>query len=170
MLNFIIAEYNIQALTCNLQPVTFNLVYMQKDFQKIVGRFISYLFRGVIVIAPISVTVFILYKIVSTVDGTVNDLIEGITGHRYPALGLLVGIVFIAFIGAISSLFLLRPLFRIFEEVITHTPLVKIIYSSIKDLISAFVGNNKKFSQPILVSINGNPRFQRLGFLTERDF
>ena len=137
--------------------------------QKILGRFLTYLFRGIIVTAPIAVTVYILFAIFGSIDHTVNDVIEHITGYRFPFLGIVVGVLLIAFIGFISSLFLLRPLFAFFESIITHTPLVKIIYTSIKDLISAFVGNNKKFNQPVLINFNSNPRFQRLGYLTGHD-
>jgi uncharacterized membrane protein len=49
------------------------------------------------------------------------------------------------------------------------TPLLKIIYSSVKDLIEAFVGEKKRFTQPVLVTMTREPVIQRIGFVTEND-
>jgi uncharacterized membrane protein len=47
--------------------------------------------------------------------------------------------------------------------------LVRIIYSSLKDLISAFVGDKKKFNQPVLVLLNKSSELRKLGFITQTD-
>jgi uncharacterized membrane protein len=50
-----------------------------------------------------------------------------------------------------------------------RTPLFKLIYTSIKDLIEAFVGEKKRFTKPVLVTVNDNPQLQRVGFVTDDD-
>jgi uncharacterized membrane protein len=62
-----------------------------------------------------------------------------------------------------------NPVFAIFEGLIERTPLLKLIYSSVKDLIEAFVGEKKSFTKPVLVTMNNNPPIQRIGFVTEDD-
>ncbi len=60
-----------------------------------------------------------------------------------------------------------KPLFEMVEEWLMTIPLVSIIYSSIKDLMSAFVGDKKKFNTPIIVKLSDN--VFRLGFMTQDD-
>ena len=71
--------------------------------------------------------------------------------------------------GYIGTRFVRNPVFSIFEGLIERTPLLKLIYSSVKDLIEAFVGDKKRFTQPVLVTMNNNPPIQRIGFVTEND-
>lgn len=137
--------------------------------QKTLGRLITYLLRGMLVLAPVVFTLYIVFSLFGSIDTFLNDVIQTVTGYRFPGLGIIVGIMLITLIGFLSSLFLLQPLFSFFEGLLTHTPLIKVIYSSIKDMLNAFVGNNKKFNQPVLVNFAGNPRFQKLGYVTEKD-
>ena len=48
-------------------------------------------------------------------------------------------------------------------------PLLKVIYSAFNDLISAFVGKERKFNSPVIVTINEELKLQKLGYLTEED-
>ncbi len=50
-----------------------------------------------------------------------------------------------------------------------RAPLLKVIYSAINDLFSAFVGKEKKFNRPVLVLVNSISNLHKLGFLTEDD-
>jgi uncharacterized membrane protein len=131
------------------------------------NRFVSYLLRGLFLLAPVFITAYLVYMMFNSIDTALNDGIERITGFRFPGLGILVGILLITLIGFLSSLFFVKPLFRLFEEVIIHTPGVKVIYSSLKDLFAAF-GHEKKFSHPVVVTFKTEGT-QRLGFITERN-
>jgi uncharacterized membrane protein len=53
------------------------------------------------------------------------------------------------------------------EAVFTRAPLVRLIYASIKDLLEAFVGDKKRFDQPVAVTIIEGVR--TLGFVTQDD-
>ena len=48
-------------------------------------------------------------------------------------------------------------------------PLVKLIYSAVKDLLNAFVGEKKKFNKPVLVEINRENKLYQIGFITQAD-
>jgi len=50
-----------------------------------------------------------------------------------------------------------------------HTPGVKHLYSAIRDVISSFVGEKKKFNKPVWVCINKEPEIWRIGFMTQKD-
>jgi uncharacterized membrane protein len=92
---------------------------------------------------------------------------ELLIGKRIVGLGFLVLVVFITFIGYVSSLFIVRPLFSGIDRLILKTPGVKIIYSGLKDLISAFASDKKKFNKPVLITLNHHPVVQRMGFITQ---
>jgi uncharacterized membrane protein len=138
---------------------------MQKTF----SRFITYLLRGTFVLAPVLFTLYIVFNLFANIDNVLNGYIQHVTGYTFPGLGIVVGVILITVVGFLSSLFLLRPLFGFLEGIITHTPFIKLVYTSIKDLIGAFVGNNKKFNHPVLVNMNGSSKMQRLGYITESD-
>lgn len=129
-------------------------------------RFATYLLQGLLITAPVAITIYIFYALVTAIDNTINPLVYGLTGIEFPGLGLLFGLLLMALIGFLGSSLLFKPLFGWFEEGINHMPFVKIVYSSIKDLFSAFVSDQRKFNQPVLVKF-GN--LQRMGFLTEDD-
>jgi uncharacterized membrane protein len=52
---------------------------------------------------------------------------------------------------------------------ISQAPLIKVIYTSIKDFISAFVGKDRRFTEPVLVKVNRQSDIEKLGFITQKD-
>ncbi|HLU90445.1 MAG TPA: DUF502 domain-containing protein [Cyclobacteriaceae bacterium] len=122
-------------------------------------KIINYFFRGLLFVAPLVITFYILTLIVLFLDSLIPLPI--------PGLGMLIVFGFITFIGYAASMFLTRPLFDMLEGWLIKIPLVNIIYTSIKDLMSAFVGDKKKFNTPIVVKMSEN--LYRLGFMTQED-
>jgi uncharacterized membrane protein len=90
-------------------------------------------------------------------------------GFNIPGLGILIILISIALIGFILSSIIFRPLWRFVERLMVRAPLVKIIYTSVKDLLEAFVGQKKKFTEPVLVKINNTTDLQKIGFITAKD-
>jgi uncharacterized membrane protein len=131
-------------------------------------RIFGYLLKGMLVLAPGVLTIFIVVKLFAFIDDTMNDAIETLFDVRFRGLGIVVGTVLIVFIGMLSgSLF--KQFISYIEDAIAHVPLVKIVYSSIKDFFSAFVSEERKFNKPALIKMGGNESLQRLGFITETD-
>jgi uncharacterized membrane protein len=52
---------------------------------------------------------------------------------------------------------------------LNKVPLLKTLYTSIKDLLSAFVGTKKRFNEPVLVNVGSGGGLQKIGFITEKD-
>jgi uncharacterized membrane protein len=125
--------------------------------------------RGLLLLAPIFVTLYIIYKLFIVIDDSVNDFLENIFDARFRGLGILILLTLITLMGYLSSTLFLRPLFIMVEHAIARAPLVNIIYTSLKDFVAAFLSDKKKFNQPVVVDINGNPGFQKLGFITRAD-
>lgn len=121
-------------------------------------RLLRYFLNGFLILAPISITIYIILAFINYLDHFF-DL-------GVPGLGILVILVLVTLVGFISSSFLVRPFLVVSERLLTRVPLVSIIYSSIKDLFNAFVGDNQKFNKPVLVKINNFPETFRMGFVT----
>ena len=73
------------------------------------------------------------------------------------------------FIGRFASTLIFQSLFGSLEKMLEHAPLVKHIYSPVKDFMGAFVGNKKKFNRPVLVMTNPDAEIEELGFITQED-
>jgi uncharacterized membrane protein len=124
-------------------------------------RLISYFLQGLLFIVPIAVTLFVLYK--------VFILVDGILPFDVPGLGLLIILGIITLTGLVGSTIVARPIVGYFEKLINKAPLVKIIYSAVKDLMSGFLGTKKSFDKPVLVKLSADANIYKLGFVTNDD-
>ena len=131
------------------------------------NKIIRYLLQGVLFTVPVAITVYVIVTITNWVGSAVDLL--GISIHPLidPLLGLIGGIVGLIIIGAIGSSIFFYPLFKRIEHLIEKTPFLKIVYSSVKDLLSAFVGQKKKFNKPVIVKVSENPLMEKMGFITQ---
>lgn len=136
-------------------------------------KLINYFLQGLLFVVPTVVTFYVVVWAIIWMDNLipleVPIPIPGLEKMNLPGLGILVILLVITFLGYIGTKFVRNPFFVIFEGLIERTPLLKVIYSSVKDLIEAFVGEKKRFTQPVLVTVNQNPIVQRIGFITEHD-
>ncbi len=121
---------------------------------------ISYFLKGLLFVLPLTLTVWILWLAIRWIDG--------LLGLGIPGLGLIVVLAAVTFIGYTFTHIIPNPLIRLMEDGISRMPLVKMIYSSIKDLTEAVLGDKKKFNQPVLVKLN-DEGVERLGFITEQN-
>ena len=124
-------------------------------------KFINYFLQGLLYIVPITVT---LYVVVWTFQK-----IDGILPFQFPGLGLIIIISLITIIGFLGSLVITSPINTFFQNLLNKAPLLKTIYSSVKDLMNTFVGNKKGFSEPVLVKVYENSTIERIGFITNED-
>ena len=121
------------------------------------AKLINYFLRGLLIVLPFAVTFSIVRSIVVTLDDYVN---VGI-----PAVGFLIVVVSITFLGFIGSSLITKPLFSLMDDVLSKIPFVKIIYTSVKDFMEAFVGDKKKFNTPVLVEMSQG--VFKPGFITQ---
>ena len=128
-------------------------------------KLISLFLQGLLFIGPIAVSIYVIFKVFDLVDGLLSDLLP----WEIPGLGLLVILVLITVLGWLGSTIIAKPKFSYFEKLIEKAPLIKVIYSAVKDLLSAFVGSKKSFDQPVLVKLEKDSDVQKLGFITQSD-
>lgn len=127
----------------------------------IINKIVSYFFRGLLFTAPIFITFYIIVASLQWLDRLIPVEIPGI--------GLVVLLASITLLGLFASTFLAKPLLDFLDNVISHIPLVNLIYGSIKDVVNAFVGDNKKFKNPVLITLDKSLQLKRIGFITETD-
>ncbi len=122
---------------------------------------LGYFLRGVLVVAPIAVTIYAVYFVINSLNN--------ILPTKIPGLGLVIILATVTVVGYISSNFLFRQLEDLIESTISKTPITKLIYTSIKDLLSTFVDKKKAFSYPVLVIIDKANGIRKIGFVTKND-
>lgn len=127
--------------------------------KKILGFFL----KGLIVLTPISLTFYILYKMFLLTDGLFKELLES-AGLYFPGFGVIATLTVIFLVGLLASNWLTSKLLNYLEVFLIKVPLLGSIYGIIKDTVSSFAGNKKGFSR--LVMVNMSNELKLLGFLT----
>jgi uncharacterized membrane protein len=125
------------------------------------GKIIRYFFSGTLFIVPLTATAYFIYVSFKWLDGLLN--------LPYPGLGVLIILVAITGFGYFTSNFAFKTFMSWFDHGMNRIPFVKLIYSSLKDLLDAFVGDKKKFNKPVLVEINKENNLYQIGFVTQHD-
>lgn len=134
---------------------------------------LNYLIKGLLIVLPIALSIYIVIWAVTTVDSWLNvNNILGVdprTGEsrNIPGLGLALVIALILTAGIFVTNFVTEPMYNWFNRWMNRLPGLNFIYSSIKDLTEAFVGDEKKFNHPVLVEMTAD--IKRIGFLTQND-
>lgn len=129
--------------------------------KKISKKLLKFFLQGLLYITPISITIFAIYKVFTFFD----ELLP----FRFPGIGIIVIVVSITLIGFIGTTIIAQPIVSYIGRLLEKLPLIKVIYTSIKDLLSAFVGQEKKFTEPVLIRMSQDSEIYKLGFITCKD-
>lgn len=130
---------------------------MKNAFRKI----IRYFFSGTLFIVPLVATAYFVFKSFQWLDERL--------GLPYPGLGFLSIFLGITLFGYLTTNFAFKAVSDWMDYGINRIPFIKLIYSSLKDLIGAFVGEKRKFDKPVLVEINKENKLYQIGFITQAD-
>lgn len=122
---------------------------------------LRWFFQGLLLSAPLGLTLYVLYFSFIYLDGLAH--------YKVPGLGILFVLAGVTLVGALGSSLIAKPLLLWLEKGLEKTPLIKVIYGSVKDLLSAFVGETKRFNKPVLVLISAEPPMYKLGFITREN-
>jgi uncharacterized membrane protein len=121
----------------------------------------QYFLQGLLFLVPVVATIYVIYIIFSKIDG--------IFSFEIPGIGFLLTIGLILAVGFFTSNLLANRLVLLVDRIFARLPLVTMIYTSIKDLIHAFVGDKKSFNKPVRVAIDADNTISVLGFITRED-
>ncbi len=141
-------------------------------------KLINYFLQGLIILAPIIITIWTVTSLFNWIDSILPNFIHGLfpgfdvdkagNPKRIPGLGFIIVVLLVLFVGYISSSFIVSRLVDLFDRLLERTPGIKLIYTTLKDFFEAFAGNKRKFEKSVMVCIDA-PDIWRLGFITQED-
>lgn len=120
-------------------------------------------------VAPLGITAYIIYAVFASIDGWLARNLEQIFGFHLPGLGILILFLFLTILGVLGQLTVIKPLKALLQKLLSRVPLLNLLYTSLNDLLSAFVGKEKKFNTPVKVLFNAENNLWKLGFITKSD-
>ena len=135
---------------------------LKRSRKKILGKILKYFIQGLIILAPIGITLYVMYWLFERVDGILQPYV------KIPGLGFVLIILFVILVGWISSNLIMGSAISFFDQLIERTPGVKFIYSSTKDFFEAFAGDKRKFNQAVLANVFAE-QVWIVGFLTDEE-
>lgn len=121
-------------------------------------RLLNYFLRGLVVLAPLVITLWITYEVFRRVDG--------LLGLSIPGLGFVITVAAITLFGFLASNLITRGWLAAVESVFARLPFVRLLYSSTRDLLDAFVGEKRRFDAPVVVALTTDGAIRVLGFVT----
>jgi uncharacterized membrane protein len=122
-------------------------------------RLVGYFFRGLVFLTPVAITLYVVVLVLRTVDGWL--------GLPIPGAGFVVTVALVTLFGFLASGFITRSLVATLDDVMERLPFIRLIYSSIRDFVNAFVGEKRRFDKPVLVKLFDNSSAHALGFVTQ---
>ncbi|MBW1761789.1 MAG: DUF502 domain-containing protein [Deltaproteobacteria bacterium] len=117
--------------------------------------------QGLLVLAPVAITTWVVWYTVTTLDEWLDTSI--------PGLGILIAAAGITLIGYLAGNVVGTKVLSLLESGMQRVPIIKLLYNSLRDLFGAFVGTKRKFDKPVAVEINKHG-LKVLGFLTSQGF
>jgi uncharacterized membrane protein len=141
--------------------------------KRLLGALLNYFIKGLLIVVPLGAAFFLIFWAVSTLDNALN-----LSAHLWvdkdgkpiyiPGLGIVNVIVIILIAGILVTSVITDPIKNWFRRWLNRLPIFKFLYSSIKDLTEAFVGDEKKFNEPVLVEVN-EFGLKKIGFMVRKD-
>ncbi len=107
----------------------------------------KYFINGLIVLIPIAITIFVIIQVFSFTENLLGRYLP----IHFPGLGLITVLLLILLIGWLSSYYMLKRVLAYGEKLLSTIPVVKFIYSSVKQLSTAVFESKNVLNKPVLV-------------------
>lgn len=123
------------------------------------GRLLGYFARGLVLLVPLAVTIWVCWLVFTRVDGWL--------GLPVPGAGFVATLLLITLVGFLGSSLLTRSAVSMLEGLLSRLPFVRLLYGSTKDLLNAFVGEKRRFDKPVLMTFSPDSPLRMVGFVTQ---
>jgi uncharacterized membrane protein len=141
------------------------------------SKLFQYFLQGLIILAPIAITAWAVIALFNYIDNILPSFLHAISPvvfqtdedgnvRKIPGVGFILVIALVILVGFVSSSYIVGKMVDFFGHVLERTPGIKFIYTSVKDFLEAFAGDKRKFTQPVLVNVDGD-NVWRMGFMTQ---
>ena len=132
-------------------------------------RIFTYFLQGLLFSGPLAVTLYTVFLMFDFVDRLVRDPLKEHFQFDMPGIGIVVLFISLTLLGLVGQTIIARPFIYFIKRLLKRAPLLNVIYTSLNDLFTAFVGKEKKFNIPVTVCINKENNLWKLGFVTEKN-
>lgn len=131
------------------------------------GRLLGYFGRGLVLLAPIAITVAVCLWLLSTVDDIILSRLDEQSPLNFPGVGLAITVLVITLVGFLGTNFITRSAIGVLDRLLDRLPVVRLLYGAVRDVINAFVGDNRRFDQPVSVRLDELGGVRLFGFVTQ---
>jgi uncharacterized membrane protein len=123
------------------------------------NRLFNYFVQGLLYTTPLALTIYVLYWALSRLDSLIP--------FKIPGLGLLTLLIGVTLIGYLGNFAVRNPLVKLLDGLLEKVPLVKLVYSSTKDVMKSLTGKKKGFENAVLVRMSPESEVRKVGFVTD---
>lgn len=133
-------------------------------------RLTTYFVNGIITIVPIGLVIYVSVQVFQFLDNLLGRFLRvGIFHNDYlPGVGLLFSIILITIVGWLATLYFSKSLIELVERLLGRIPVVKSLYSIVKETIQSFIGEKRSFSKVVLIHMPGTT-IRVMGFITTEE-
>lgn len=125
--------------------------------------------NGLLTIVPIILVIYILVRVFNFLDSILGNVLKPYMKQDYiPGIGILATLVLITFLGWLSTRFFAGKIINLIDRLLERIPLVKTLYTVIKDTFQSFLREKKSFSKVVLVTLPGTS-MKVIGFVTSEE-
>jgi uncharacterized membrane protein len=158
----------MRVTTRKLLDCLFDLVNHINMLTKIKKIFIS----GLITFLPLAVTVYILLVFITIIENVLGRFLKNVLpeGYYIPGYGFIATLLIIFIFGLLVNNLITATIIKRLQEKLTEIPLVKAVYSPLRDLINLFSKTQNQNSPQKVVLVHFSPHFSTLGLVTREDF
>ena len=132
-------------------------------------RIFTYFLQGLLLSGPLAITLYTVFLMFDFVDRLVRDPLKEHFQFDVPGVGIVVLFITLTLMGLIGQTIIAKPFIYFTKRLLKRAPLLNVIYTSLNDLFTAFVGKEKKFNVPVVVCMNQENNLWKLGFVTEKN-
>jgi uncharacterized membrane protein len=133
------------------------------------GRIRSWFFTGILVTAPVLLTVYITWAAIQLIDGQVVSLLPVLKDWntlQIPGVGLVIGVILITLIGALAAGFLGRWIIRLGESLLNRMPVVRTIYGASKQILETIISSQSDAFREVVLVEYPRKELWVIGFVT----
>ncbi len=132
-------------------------------------RLFKYFLQGLLLLGPLAMTLYSVFLMFNYADQLIGDPLKEHFQLDIPGIGIIILFISLTILGLIGETIIARPFIYFTRRLLARAPLLNVIYTSLQDLFTAFVGKEKKFNIPVVVCMNKENDLWKLGFVTEKN-
>lgn len=127
-------------------------------------------FSGLVAVVPLTLTIYVLFWLTTTVEEIVGGVLKQFVPpeHYVTGMGMLAGLLILVSIGLLLKAWLFQRLFHWGENMLARLPLIKTLYTSLRDLMQ-FVSRPKEQEMGKVVTVKLDNGTSMIGFLTQEN-